>query len=68
MKSGVAKHHGCKRVRHCGLLANGAVKRIEIFLFKKYELLLRSVTNLGMLREPQQHGYDHLPLRLHIFA
>ena len=31
LKSSVAKHHGCKRVKRCGLiLQTGPVKRIEI--------------------------------------
>ena len=33
MKSSAAKYYGCKRVKHCGVIANAdAVKRIEFFL------------------------------------
>ena len=44
MKSNVAKHYGCKRVRPCGLIANGRSQaNRDFFLCRKYELLLRSL-------------------------
>ena len=30
----VAKHYSCKPARHCGLIANGAVKRINTCVCK----------------------------------
>ena len=41
MKSSVAEHYGCKSASHCGLIANGAVKRIEIFPVRN--MLIRSL-------------------------
>ena len=38
----VAKHYGCKRARHCGLIAN-AVKRIEIIPVCNMNCALRSL-------------------------
>ena len=40
-KSSIAKHYGCKRERHCGLIGKGhSVRPIEIFICKKYNILL----------------------------
>ena len=42
----VAKHYGCKRVKKCGLTANGRSQAYRVFfLCRKYELLLRSLRN-----------------------
>ena len=43
MKQSVPKHCGGRCTGHCGLIAKDVVERIEIFLCKKYELLLRSL-------------------------